>query len=106
MVGEINVGRRRILFTAYNPRDALSLLYCRYVVHGMLADVSEADVHAWLREHVPDCVPLLDAVEAGQPLPSEVRNLNELPVTPGDERNELRIVAWLRREALAQRATS
>ncbi|MCP4593907.1 MAG: hypothetical protein GY842_24495 [bacterium] len=105
MIGTLNIGSRRIVVAAYNPRDALALLYCRYVVERsaeLLGDVPTADVHAWLREHVPDCAELLDTIEGGAELPSSIRDLKELPVTPGEERFELPIIAWLRMEARNQ----
>ena len=104
MVEPVNVGQRRIMVTAYNPTDALSLLYCRYLLERIatvVGDVTEEEVHAWLRANVPGASELLDMIEEGWELEREVPK-GEFPVTPGQEKAELRIIGWLKREAKLQ----
>ena len=106
MVKSVNIGDKAIHVTAYNPSDALSLLYCRYVVeraHELLDNTSVEDVHRWLREHVPGCAELLDRIEAGDELVREVP-IGSYPVTPGQEEFELPIIGRLKMERMRQGA--
>lgn len=102
----VEVGRYRIGLTAYNPTDALSLLYCRFALARaveLLDGTDEATVHAWIREHMPEAGRLLDHAEAGGEF-SPSFDPPDYPVTPGEEGPELRIIARLQREARRQRA--
>jgi hypothetical protein len=94
------IGERVIWFTAYNPADPISMAYCAYAVErarAALADVDENEVHRWVRAKYPDLAPLLDAVERGDEIPRDAQ-AGEFPLTPGQERFELPIVAHLLRK--------
>ena len=104
MVKSINIGDYRVHLTAYNPRDALSVLYCIFVVERvceLLDNTSVETAHAWLREHVPDCGELLDRIESGDKLAREFE-IGEYPVTPGQEKFELPIIGKLKAERARQ----
>ena len=104
MVEPVNVGAKRVWVTAYNPADALSLLYCRFVLgrlRELLADTTAEEVHAWLRKNVEGVGPYLDKIDDGWKPDREVP-IGEFPLTPGNEAMELRIVEWLKNEARLQ----
>ena len=96
--------RYRIMLAAYNPRDALSLLACKFVLlrcQQAMREVSEQEFHEWVRSAVPEGDKLLDLIEEGWTL----EQTPGLPVTPGEERYQLPIIGWLRQEQERQRAT-
>ena len=86
----VNIGTKRIWMTAYNPSDVISRAYCVFAVHHAVSRLSEVpltEVHAWIREHLPK-VPLDGNVPRDVPP-------NSYPVTPGEERFEVPIIAHL-----------
>ena len=94
----INVGDKRIHVCAYNPCDRLARLYCEFVAARALellgSTISQADAHAWLRQHRPASAPLLDAVEAGTPTPREVP-IGQFPIDPTEAGPQSEIAAHL-----------
>ena len=97
----LSVGGDRIILAAYNPRTVKTMLYCSFVLakaEEAMRDVTEDDANEWIRKNVPDGGALLDLLDTGWTL-EETRGF---PTTPGEERFELPIIAWLRRERRAQ----
>lgn len=100
----VDIGERRIWLTAYNPADALSLLYCELalaIAREALDGMTAASARAWLEEHVPDTRELFALLDQGWELPREVP-IGEFPVSPQDAAYELPIVTQLVREWRAQ----
>jgi len=98
-IADANIGTKRIWLTAYNPSDALAQAYCAFAVARAaeaLHGVPLAEVHAWIRERLPELSGVIDAVEAGEKIPRDVP-LGSYPLTPGQEGFELPIVAHLQR---------
>ncbi len=97
-IRSINVGDRRIHICAYNPSDRIALLYCEFIAERALellgSTISQADAHAWLRQHRPDSAALLDAVEAGMPPPREVP-IGQFPIDPTEAGPQSEIAAHL-----------
>ena len=103
-VDSVNIGDKRVWFTAYNPADALALLYCRYFTTRVkeLLDNTPAEVaHAWLREHVPGAEELLEKIEQGWQLERDV-DIGRFPISPGASRAEMLIVTALEKEKVRQ----
>ena len=103
-VVSLDVGKYRLHFTAYNPRDHLSLLYCEYALGRLreaLAGVSDADVRGWLEEHRPDTRELFRLLDEGRELPP-LTPIGQYPVDPRNAEQELRIITHLRKERIAQ----
>ena len=101
LVDHVPIADFEIWFTAYNPRNALSKLYCAFAVakaKEALRGVDLCEVHAWIRGRFPQAREMLDVVEAGGELPPEVRP-GEYPLTPGQERLQVPIVAAIQRGA-------
>ena len=99
MVGSINVGKKRIWMTAYNPSDELAKMYCVMLmdmVMEKISDITQEEAHAWLREHYPDTSQYLDMVEAGK-TPVRDYESDEHPVRPGSEELDKQIIAFLRK---------
>ena len=104
----VTIGDKRIWVSAYNPADALSLLYCRFVLAAIkeeLGNVPVELVHQWLRSNVPGAADLLDKIEQGWELERDVPP-DRFPMTPGGGAAEQRIIAELIKERLAQRAAA
>ena len=100
-IKSVSIGGDRIVLAAYNPRTAKTMLYCSFVlakIEEAMRSVTEDDANEWIRKNVPDGGELLDLLEDGYVL-EETRGL---PTTPGEERFELPIIAWLRQERRAQ----
>ena len=100
----VDIGTKRIWLTAYNPSDVLAEAYCLFAVQRAvetLRGVPLAEVHGWIREHVPALAPLIDHVEAGGEVPRDVPP-GRYPVTPGQERFEAPILAYLKRRSFDQ----
>jgi hypothetical protein len=98
-IADVNIGTKRIWLTAYNPSDALAQAYCAFAVARAaeaLRDVPLTEVHAWIRQKLPDLAGVIDAVEAGQEIPRDVP-VGSYPLTPGQEVFELPIAAHLTR---------
>lgn len=97
MVGSVSIGTKEIWFTAYNPSDALSRMYCAYVV-GRVAETMDntpvEEVHAWLRSRFPELSHYLDAVEGGMEPKREVPP-GEYPMSPVDAKFEKMIIDFL-----------
>jgi hypothetical protein len=97
-IRSINVGDKRIHICAYNPSDRLALLYCEFVaarVAELLGPtISQAEAHAWLRQHRPQSAALLTAAEAGIPLPREVP-IGQFPIDPTEAGPQAEIAAHL-----------
>ena len=102
MITYVDVGKKRIWFTAYNPSDALARLYCVFVVakfRELMAGVSGEEAHTWLRENVPTAGEYLDQIEAGA-LPAPEVKRGEFPMTPGAEEIEMQIISHLRSKGI------
>jgi hypothetical protein len=98
-IADVNIGTKRIWLTAYNPSDALAQAYCAFAVAraaAVLREVPLAEVHAWIREQLPGLAAVVDAADAGDPIPRDVP-VGSYPLTPGQERFELPIAAHLQR---------
>jgi hypothetical protein len=98
-IADVNIGTKRIWLTAYNPSDALARAYCAFAVARAaktLRDVPLDEVHAWIREHLPELAGVIDAAEAGQEIPRDVP-AGSYPLTPGQEQFELPIASHLQR---------
>jgi hypothetical protein len=94
----VDVGSERIFFGTYNPSSPLSRLYCHFVldkIASALQNVTRDEAHAWIRAHFPQAAELLEHVEAGGTIPTELRP-GEYPVTPGLAELEVPIIAALR----------
>lgn len=98
-IADVNIGTKRIWLTAYNPSDVLAQAYCAFAVARAAEAVRHvplAEVHAWIRERLPELAGIVDAAEAGDAIPSDVPPGN-YPLTPGQEVFELPIAAHLLR---------
>lgn len=99
MVGSVDIGDKRVWFTAYNPSDELSKMYCVMIVDmvmELLENMSQEDAHAWLRERYPDTAPYLDLVESGRE-PIRETPIGEYPVRPGAEALDKQIISFLKK---------
>ena len=97
-IRSINVGDKRVHLCAYNPTDRLAMLYCEFVAVRALellgSTISQAEAHAWLRQHRPASAPLLDAGEAGMSPPREVP-IGQFPIDPTEAGPQSEIAAHL-----------
>lgn len=97
MVTSIDIGNKRIWVTGYNPSDSLSELYVVYVLGRMtelLDQTPLSEVHAWLRNNVPDSAKFLDRIERGE---RPVRRVpaGKFPASPTDYKFEKPIIDFL-----------
>ena len=89
-----------IYLTAYNPRDALTELYCLMVLERtrkLLDGTTFPEARAWLEEHVPDTVDLFAKMDQGLALERETP-IGVYPVDPRNAMAEAQIVAHLMSE--------
>jgi len=97
-IRSINVGDKRIHICAYNPSDRLALLYCEFVAARAAellgSTINQAEAHAWLRRHRPGSSVLLDAAEAGVPIPREAP-IGQFPINPAEAGPQAEIAAHL-----------
>jgi len=98
MLTQVPIGRDRILVTAYNPTNELTLLKCWFVLErvGDL-EFTEAEFEAWATARGGGR--LLAALKAGWQLPRD----RILTIDPRNASEEMRIVSQLIIERAAQR---
>ena len=99
----LNVGAYRIHVTAYNPADALSLLYCEFCLDKLVEcvdGISDDAVRAYLAGKHPDVKKLFEMIDDGWELPRATK-IGEYPVAPTNAKEEARIIHWLQRERQA-----
>lgn len=106
MVVKVPVGRKMVALTAYCPDDILGLAACDYLLARVikeLADTTEEELRAWLIKFDPGWIEVFAMMDEGFTLPKDHA---EFPVSPGNIRQELRIINHLKREQLEQRASA
>lgn len=98
MITEIIIGKKVMHVAVYNPSDAISNLYCRFLVHQIaksMENVTVEEVHNWLRENCNKCDSILNEAEGGTELP-RLTKIGEYPVPPGEEAEHRELITVLK----------
>lgn len=99
MVIDVTIGNDRLMLTAYNPRNAVTMLKCVFLLEKIskaMGDVGEDEFMAWLEKQAPAmCRKLREGWQPGINL--------ALTVDPRNAKQEAQIVAHLIAETRGQK---